>query len=74
VTAALALRGRGLLVCLAWSQVITPAQAPLSSPPVLLVPVLLVPVPLRPVLAVLLAEPLGLARRGRGSRRAGRRM
>jgi hypothetical protein len=47
---------------------------PVPLLPVPLLPVPLLPVPLLPALAVLLAQPLGLARRGRGSRRVGRRM
>jgi hypothetical protein len=87
VTATLEMRGRGLLICPARSQVITPAPAPLGPvplsrpvpPPVHLVPGLVravLPVlPLLPVLLpVLLAQPLGLARRGRGSGRVGWRM
>src|ERR1700719_1572917 len=66
VTATLEMRGRGLLICPAQSQVITPARSPLSTrpgpvllprpvpPPVHLVlavlPVLLLPVLLLPVL------------------------
>ena len=93
-TATLEMRGRGLLICPARSQVITPAPAPLSTPPgpvllsrpvpppvhlvpglvLPLFPVPLFPVPPRPVLAVLLAQPLGLARRGRGLGRVGWRM
>jgi hypothetical protein len=64
-------RGRGRRIC----------PAPCPVPPVLpflvllpLLPVLPLPVLPLPVLAVRLAQPLGLARRGRGLGRVGRRM
>ncbi|MDX6389255.1 MAG: hypothetical protein QOJ73_318 [Streptosporangiaceae bacterium] len=69
-------RGRGRRICPAPCPVppVLPFLVLLPLLPVLLLPVLPLPVLPLPVLAVRLAQPLGLARRGRGLGRVGRRM